>query len=201
MLTTPAPTVNSALPLPLPGVMMRVGEIATRDGISAPAVSAKVKRLVANHGLQVQTNAAGRVTAVNVVQYDQLLNRYDDPAKDQKPGAMKGSLDDARTRAAYYSGELDRLKLSRELGELLPRANVEFAVEEAGDQIARAFESLTGTADDLVAAFESGGQQALRIKLKELVHQARSTAAEALDKLIAAAPETIAVMPAEGSPA
>lgn len=189
MLTTGAPAVNGAPP---PGVMMRIGEIAARDDVSAPAVSQRVKRLIASHGLQVMTDARGRVTAVNVAHYDQLAAKYGDPSKAQAPAtkATTGTLDDARTRQAYYSSELDRLKLAQQIGKVVLRDDLEYALEEAGDQVARAIDTLAGATDELAAAYEQGGQQALRIKLKELVHQVRELAADALDKMVAAAPET-----------
>lgn len=190
MLTTGAPAVNGAPP---PGVMMRVGEIAARDQVSAPAVSQKVKRLVASHGLQVETDGRGRVTAVNVAHYDQLSRQYGDPSKAQaasKKPATTGTLDDARTRQAYYSSELDRLKLAQQIGNVVLRTDLEYGLEEAGDEIARAIDTLAGATDELAAAYEQGGQQALRIKLKELVHQVRQHAADALDKMVAEAPET-----------
>ncbi|WP_439611495.1 ArsR family transcriptional regulator [Reyranella sp.] len=176
--------------------MMRVGEIAARDQVSAPAVSQKVKRLVASHGLQVETDGRGRVTAVNVAHYDQLSGQYGDPSKAQAPKTRTtatGTLDDARTRQAYYSSELDRLKLAQQIGKVVLRDDLEYALEEAGDQVARAIDTLTGAADELAAAYEQGGQQALRIKLKDLVRQARELAADALDKMVAAAPETTPV--------
>lgn len=190
MFTTGVPAVNGAAP---PGVMMRVGEIAARDQVSAPAVSQKVKRLVASHGLQVETDGRGRVTAVNVAHYDQLSKKYGDPSRAQTPASKStttGTLDDARTRQAYYSSELDRLKLAQQIGKVVLRDDLEYGLEEAGDQIARAIDTLTGATDELAAAYEQGGQQALRIKLKELVHQARELAADALDKMVTAAPET-----------
>ena len=193
MFTTGGPAVNGAPP---PGVMMRVGEIAARDGVSAPAVSQKVKRLVASHGLQVETDGRDRVTAVNVAHYDQLTQKYGDPSKAQAAATKPlstGSLDDARTRQAYYSSELDRLKLAQQIGSVILVADLEYGLEEAGDQVARAIDSLAGATDELAAAYEQGGQQALRIKLKELVHQARELAADALDKMVAAAPETTPV--------
>lgn len=200
MLTTGGPAVNGAPP---PGVMMRVGEIAARDDVSAPAVSQKVKRLIASHGLQVETDARGRVMAVNVAHYDQLTQKYGDPSKAQAPATKPlstGSLDDARTRQAYYSSELDRLKLAQQIGNVVLVADLEYGLEEAGDQVARAIDGLAGATDELTAAYEQGGQQALRIKLKELVHQARELAADALDKMVAAAPETTPVETNEDHP-
>lgn len=191
MLTTGAPAVNGAPP---PGVMMRVGEIAARDGVSAAAVSQKVKRLIASHGLQVTTDGRDRVTAVNVAHYDQLVGLYGDPSKAQvRKTTTTGTLDDARTRQAYYSSELDRLKLAQQIGKVVLRDDIEYGLEEAGDQVARAIDTITAATDELAAAYEQGGQQALRIKLKELVHQVRVLAADAIDKMVAAAPETTPV--------
>jgi len=206
MFTTGVPAVNGG-PLPGvmmrigeiaardPGVMMRIGEIAARDGVSAPAVSQKVKRLIASHGLQVTVDGRDRVTAVNVAHYDQLTRQYGDPSKAQVAvsKASTGTLDDARTRQAYYSSELDRLKLAQQIGNVVLRADLEYGLEEAGDEIARAIDTLAGATDELAAAYEQGGQQALRIKLKDIVHKARELAADALDKMVVRAPETTPV--------
>lgn len=189
MLTTPLLPVNAALP---PGVMWRVSDIARRDGVSVPAVSKMVGRLVEQHGLQVERDARGRVIAVNVAHFDELRGQYADPARRQKPDAEDGTsgvtLDAARTRQAYYDGERSRLKLAQEIGELVSRADVEHAMSEAGERIGRLVDQIAGHIDTLAAAYDAGGQQALRVKLRDLVYQAREQIADVLDAFGAEAP-------------
>ena len=50
-------------------VMLSIGELARRDGVSKAAVSRKVKNLRKNHGLSVEIDVRGRVAAVNAAQY------------------------------------------------------------------------------------------------------------------------------------
>src|SRR5690348_1825767 len=86
MLTEATTTVDGALPLggPPQAVMWTVSQIAARDGISKQAVSRKVGELVAS-GLTVERAPNGNVRTVNVVEYDRLRGRTDDPSKQQRP--------------------------------------------------------------------------------------------------------------------
>ena len=84
MLMSEATGVNVAPPR---AVMLSIGEIAARDGVSKPAVSRKVGQLVERHGLTVERDGQGRVARVNVAEYDHLRGRFDDPSKVQAPAA------------------------------------------------------------------------------------------------------------------
>jgi len=171
----------AALPAAL---MMTVAEIARRDDVTSAAVSRSVKRL-AKKGLQVTRDGNNRVTGINVAQYDTLKGQHADPAHAQAPKAKAAkeptTYEDARTRQALYDGELTRLKLAREVGDLVPRADVEHAMATAGHRIGNVIDNLAGSVDELAAAYTTGGLQGLRVKLKELVHKARCDVADVLD--------------------
>lgn len=183
MESTAAPQVNAAA-LP-PALMMTIGELAAREGVTSAAVSRSVKRLSTKKGLQVTRDGEGRVTGVNVAHFDQLKGKYADPAHAQQAKAKKAkeptSYEDARTRQALYDGELTRLKLAQMKGELVPAADVAHAMTAAGHQIGNVIDNLAGSVDELAAAYTTGGLQALRVKLKELVHKARCDIADVLE--------------------
>lgn len=189
METLGGPQVNGATP---PALMMSIADIARRDGVTKPAVSKSVKRLVEKHGLTVTRDGQGRVAAVNVAEYDDLRGQYDDPAHEQRGAAPEKptTYEDARTRQALYDGERSRIRLAQEIGDLVWRRDVELAMASAGEQIGRTIDQLAGVVDELAAAYTQGGLQALRVKLKELTHKVRSDIADILEASAADAAET-----------
>lgn len=88
MLTEATTTVDGTLPglsQPPRAVMWTVSQIAARDRVSKQAVSKKVKELV-DLGLTVERDSRGFVKKLNVVEYDRLRGRTDDPSKAPRPG-------------------------------------------------------------------------------------------------------------------
>ena len=61
--------------------MWLIYRIADRDQVSEPTVSNHVKRLFERHGLNVTRDHLGRVSLVNVVQYDGLREQFGDASK------------------------------------------------------------------------------------------------------------------------
>ena len=181
MLTTSSSPVNAAAS----AVMLRVADIAQRDGISSAAVSKSVKRLSEQHGLLVERDGRGRVVRVNVAHYDELRGQFGDPSKRQGPrdDAPEGpvSYDKALAEKTSYDAERSRLRLQVEIGELVKRDEIEQAMDDAALRIGRALEQLGGHVDELAAAYESGGIQGLRLKLRDLVHATRDQIADVLD--------------------
>lgn len=192
---SPAAAQVNAAAVP-PALMMTIGQIAERDGVTSAAVSRSVKRLATKRGLQVTRDGEGRVTGVNVAHFDTLKGKHGDPAHAQAPRkattrpAKDPTYEDARARQALYDGELSRIKLAKEIGELVWRADVEHAMTAAGLQIGNAIDQIAGEVDELAAAYTAGGLQGLRVKLKDLVHKARNDVADVLQATAAAAPET-----------
>lgn len=193
MESTAAAQVNAAAaPTAL---MMTIGQIADRDGVTSAAVSRSVKRLATKKGLHVTRDGEGRVTGVNVAHFDTLKGKFGDPAHAQAPKAKTAkaakdpTYEDARTQQALYDSELKRLQLAREVGDVVMRADVEHAMSTAGLQIGNTIDQVAGAVDELAAAYTTGGLQGLRVKLKELVHKARSDVADILQATANAAPD------------
>ena len=73
-------------------VLLSIRQLADRDGVSVPTISAKVKRLVEKHGLAVERDHLGRVSAVNAAEFDHWLGRYSDPSKAQAQAPERRSI-------------------------------------------------------------------------------------------------------------
>jgi len=61
------------------GTLWPISKIARRDGISKQAVSKNVRAFL-EHGLFVEQSVNGRITGVDVAEYDRLRGRSVDPA-------------------------------------------------------------------------------------------------------------------------
>jgi hypothetical protein len=170
--------------------MLRIADIASRDGVSTAAVSKSVKRLVEQHELIVERDGRGRVVKVNVAHYDDLRSKFSDPSKVQaaKPD-QDVSYDKALAEKTSYDAERSRLRLMVETGNLVERERIEHAMDDAGLRIGRAIDQMAANVDELAAAYENAGIQGLRLKLKELVHATRDQVADVLDAAAAEAPE------------
>lgn len=175
-------------------VMLTIGELAARDGVTAPAVSRRVKQF-REKGLLVETDALNRVTAVNSVQYDELRGKFADPSKAQAPKApvdtlVSESYDEALRQRTWTEAERSRLKLAVEKGELLPVDKIADALAIAGGRIVQAIDRVMSSADDLAAAVAKDGTSGVRAELKKLVHRLKTEVADALASIAAETPET-----------
>lgn len=190
MLTTAGDAVNGGTPVG--GIMWRIADIARRDGVSDAAVSKMVRRLAEKHALKVERDGRGRVSAVNVAHYDELRAQFADPSKQQAPHKPPpeqfegANYDKALAEKTTYDAERSRLRLAAEVGELVKKDEIERAMDDAGLRIGRALDQLGTQVDELAAAYDSGGLQGLRIKLRDLARQTREQIADILDA--AAAP-------------
>lgn len=189
MITTEATGVNGALP-PTPAIMMSIAEIATRDGVSKPGVSRRVKQL-RESGLQVQLDAQGRVALVDVAQYDELRQRFGDPSKAKAPAAPNAatpenaSYDEARRQLTWIEARRAELKLQAEQGVYVPVQELEAAVDQLSDSLVEIVDRLPQGADDLAAALAQSGVAGLRNGLKKLAAELRTEIADALHGLAA----------------
>ena len=170
--------------------------IARRDNVSRQAVSKHIARLTADHGLDIKRSRAGRIEAVNVVDYDRLMNRYVDSAK-QRPATKPSSsaaqtqdadtLDGQRRRLLALQSEKLRLELAEQNG-LLVRADVMGAsIQRLAEEITRTLD-LSQHADIIANAFSSGGLHGLRIELKTLTTTMRTAIANQCAGLSLTAP-------------
>jgi len=183
-------TVNA----PPRAVMLSIAGIAERDGVSKPAVSRKVKQLVADHGLLVERDQQGRVAAVNVAQYDELRGRFGDPSKAQapvqtlalpQPVAASETYDEALRQKTWIEAERSRMRLAQEKGELVEAAALAAALAECGGKITRVVDRLLGQCDDMAAAVGKDGVHGLRVLVKKIIFQLKSDIASELESVAA----------------
>lgn len=190
---------------PPPEAMWSISRIAERDGVSKPTVSIHVKRLVERHGLTVHRDGQGRVSAVNVVEYDALRDRYADPSKVQAPpraedgaaalpppsAAASGrdltNYDEAQRRRAWLDVEKRRLEVGEQRGLLIRADRYGDAVGRCGDEMARLIDQLPQDADALAAELDLDDVHALRVALKALARRLRGELAGAFAALAAEA--------------
>lgn len=197
--------------MPPRSVMLSVGEIAARDGVSAPAVSRRVKQL-RERGLMVETDHQGRVVAVNSVQYDELRGRFDDPSKRQAPmrrpsvsggGTAAGdgavnphdprvseSYDEALRQKTWTEAERARLRLAEEKGQLVRVDALADALAMAGGRIVQSIDRILISADDLAASIAKDGTAGVRAELKKIAHRIKTDVADALAEIASATPES-----------
>ena len=153
-------------------VMLSVKEIAERDGVSAPTISDKVKRLVEKHGLTVERDHLGRVRAVNVAEFDHLLGRYSDPSKAQAPKREtphdSESYDEAIRRKTWHEAERKRIELEQLRGNLIATQDVIYGYERAAAAMTEAIDRVDEFADDFAAAVGKDGVRGAELTLKRL---------------------------------
>lgn len=186
MLTAAPVDVNATPPR---AVMLSVAAIATRDGVSKAAISRKVKQLVNKHGLVVERDGQGRVSAVNVAQYDELRGRYGDPSKSQVPTAPTAqakpseTYDEALRQRTWIEAERSRIRLAQEKGELVEAAALATALGECGGAISRVVDRMLGRCDDLAAAVAKDGVHGLRVLMKKMIFEQKSEIANVLESV------------------
>lgn len=176
-------------------VMWSIKQIAERDGVSRPAISQAVSRLVKQHGLTVERDGQGRVSAVNVAEFDHLRGQYRDPTKDQRPeppapaaGPSSESFDEASRQKEWLAVERAKITLAETKGELISAAGVANALVNAGADIARILDRLVNATDDLANAVAREGVHGLRVALKKQAGRMRTEIADALAKVATDAP-------------
>jgi DNA-binding transcriptional ArsR family regulator len=178
---------------PHAAALWTIAQVADRDGISKQAVSKKVRRLADAHGLYVERDAQGRVVKLNVVQYDQLRGRLDDPAHkqapkkaDPAPAPAADSYDEARRTQAWLAAERERLTLDELKRNVVRVAEVREAHADAGGIIAGTLDRLPNIADDLAAAVARDGSHGARVALTKEAARLRAEIADALRKAMTA---------------
>lgn len=182
---------------PNPAVMWSPLQVAERDGVSKQAVARKARQLAERHGLTVERDTVGRIKKFNVVQYDQLRGKLDDPAHRQagkaKPAPASAvpaadSYDEARRQNAWLDAERSRLALDEARGRLVPVDGVRDAISAAGDAIAAVIDRLPNAADDLAAIVGRDGAHGARVELTKEAARLRTEIAAALRNALGGAP-------------
>lgn len=186
---------------PPPEAMWSVSAIANRDRVSKPTVSNHVARLVERHNLTVTRDGRGRVSSVNVVEYDTLRERYADPSKAQAPRqdapavpvpypppVDNKSYDEATRRRAWLDMEKRRLEVAELRGRLIRADRYGEAVGRCGDELARIVDLLPQEADELAVKLGLDDVHAVRVALKAMARQLRTNLSKAFETLRADAP-------------
>ncbi|MDI4231435.1 helix-turn-helix domain-containing protein [Bradyrhizobium sp. Arg237L] len=171
--------------------MLSIAEIAKRDGVSKPAISRKVKQLVDQHGLVVERDGQGRVSAVNVAQFDELRGRYGDPSKAQATAAASSTAsvkssetyDEGLRQKIWIDAERARIRLAQDKGELVEAAELAAALSECGGAITRVVDRLLSHCDEMAAAVGKDGVHGLRVLVKKISFDLKTEIADALESV------------------
>lgn len=167
-------------------------DIAARDGVTTMAVSKAVAKLVAEHGLDVDRDTRGRVSAVNLAQYDHLRGKDNagrvrgaaTAAGDRTPRASSTSdYNEALTAKTRYESEKRRLEVEELKGELVRVAAVADAAVQIAAQLARLIDQLPNESDHIAAAVQKDGEHGARVELKRIGHRWRNRMADLLAEL------------------
>lgn len=172
-------------------------QIAARDGISKQAVQKTVARLIeAGNITDVRKDGRGRVTGINVAEYDRARGVNADAAKLQgaetarqlraelllatpdKAAPAPTEFTQAQTQRALYDAELKKLELAERRGLVLPRDQVIEALRRLVDMINRQLDQVLLLDDELTVAAKEG-RPAVRAVLKKAVFETRRAAAAA----------------------
>lgn len=189
-------------------VMWTVSRIAERDGVTRQAISKQVARLIDHHSLDVSRDGRGRVSAVNIVHFDDLRRRFGDSGKvrgqtDERPvpepeqsAGSDATLDGARRIKLVYETEVLRLRLAEDAGSLLRKDLIEDGLDRLAEEIGRIVDLPQHA--DVIAAAAGKSLHELRIVLKRLTLEMRTAISAQAAALAAAAPQRDAALP-EGS--
>lgn len=191
-------------------VMWTVSRIAERDGVTRQAISKQVARLIEHHSLDVSRDSRGRVSAVNIVHFDDLRRRFGDSGKvrsqsddrpvpqsePDQPAGSDATLDGARRIKLVYETEVLRLRLAEDAGSLLRKDLIEDGLDRLAEEIGRIVDLPQHA--DVIAAAAGKSLHELRIVLKRLTLEMRTAISAHAAALAAAAPQRDAALP-EGS--
>ncbi len=108
-----------------------------------------------------------------------------EPESEQQavPGAGGLSFTKARTAREAYQAKMAQLEYERQLGQWLPKREVEDAMVASGRKIRQGLDGVIGWADELDAAARNGGAEAVRALLKQKVRNLESMVVESLNLL------------------
>jgi hypothetical protein len=182
-------------------VMWAVTRIAERDGVTRQAISKQVARMVEHHKLDVSRDSRGRVSAVNIVHFDDLRRRFGDsgkaraaeaerpaaPPEPEQPAGSDATLDGARRIKLVLDAELLRLRLAEDAGDLLRKDMVEAGLDRLAEEIGRIVDLPQHA--DVIAAAAGKGLRDLRIVLKRLTDEMRLAISDHAAEVAAAAPQ------------
>ncbi len=93
------------------------------------------------------------------------------------------SFSKARTAREAYQAKIIQLEYERQLGQWLPKREIEDAMVTSGRKIRQGLDGVISWADELDAAARNGGTDAVRVLLKEKVRGLETMVVESLNLL------------------
>jgi hypothetical protein len=179
--------------------MWSIGQIAERDGISKQAVAKTVSKLITEHGIPVTRDTRGRVALLSLAHYDHHRGFFSNSAKLVAPVVEKGatspaigneqSRDEALRQQAWLALDRERIKHKVEALELVRADKQAEALKMAGRAIQAEVSRLHIRADDVAIAVSKEGVHGARMLLRKISVEINTKIADALDRLVASAPE------------
>lgn len=175
-----------------------VTELAKRDGVSKPAISKTVKKLVQDHGLEVTRNARGHVAGVAVVQFDHLREKYTSSVKVQASNKEKSksisppaadSLDEARRKAAWLDVEKKEFERALALGKYINSEDMEASLAVCGREILKIIMSLPNDIEAIAAGITKEGTHGGREVLKTIRNTMCNKIADRLEAVSEKSPQ------------
>ncbi|MCF1502921.1 hypothetical protein L0F51_03960 [Afifella sp. H1R] len=198
-----------------PRVMLSIGQIAEREGVSKQAISKIVKKLVDEHGVPVERDGRGRIARVSLAHFEHHRGHYTNPAKrsavaavsqsaNADPGSSEArspsdSFEEARRLNEWLKLERGRIEHLEELKQLVRADKLRDALEAIGREIQAAVNRLQNQADDLAVAVSKEGVHGARVKLRAIAFDLNEDIAARLAAIGTKAPAEDDVVKGEAS--
>ncbi|MDI6834820.1 MAG: hypothetical protein QMD99_03780 [Rhizobiaceae bacterium] len=191
-------------------VMWSIAQIAARDGVSKPAVSKTVKKMLeARPETPVERGAQGQVLGISLAHYDEFRQRHVNPAKATAPlRPIEGSLvdgrrladpprlvpdqdsfEEARRQSEWLKVGREKIRHQEECGQLVRRDRLEDGHKAIGAALLSIIRRLPNRADAVALAVSKEGVHGVRVLLRELAFEIGNQMADKLAELAEAAPE------------
>jgi hypothetical protein len=168
--------------------------VAFAEGVSAQAVSRRVRRYAERHGLQVKRTETGRIRCFDLEQYKKLESKFRDPARDQRPRNRPDGADPADTNDASYEEaqrvrtwlevEKRKVALREKQAELFEAADFVASVRIVGDICIEAVSGIAREIEEMCDAVAKGGEVGLRKFIREWVDNAQHGLADKLEAIV-----------------
>lgn len=183
--------------------MWSLGQIAERDGVSKPAISKQIKKLIeAKPETPSELDGLGRVLKISLAHYDEYRQRFVNPAKatapirsidtasPSAPAIPPGdTFDEARRQSEWLKVGRERIRHQEEIGQLVRKDRLSDAVKVAGTEIKTVVNRLQNKADDLALAVSREGVHGVRVLLRKIAFDLGNEIADKLGVIAEAAPE------------
>lgn len=183
-------------------VMWSISQIAARDGVSKPAVSKTVKKLIEDRPeTPVERGGQGQVMKVSLAHYDHYRQRFVNPAKASAPIRPivpaasvppinpSDSFDEARRQSEWLKVGREKIRHQEECGQLVRRDRLEDGHRAIGAELLSIIRRLPNRADDIALAVSKEGVHGVRVLLRQIAFEIGNQMADKLAELADAAPE------------